>query len=178
MPPPTISLSASILYRDQQQTLDLLEAAAKEWAERAERHEQLNDETASLLAQMVRICLRSPDLMRDLWEWAKEEELGGRLRDRQLAGEDLRERLGGWLELLAVIQPAAKLVEAEGYPVSGTDKLDAAQDELRAILQEVKETWPPQELGAAPPLSYEELRSLADRFPPPAQWYEEEDDLF
>jgi hypothetical protein len=178
MPTTATPLSASILYRDQQNTVDLLEAAVKEWAERAARHEPLNDETASLLAQMVRVCLRSPDLMRDLWEWAKAEELAGRLRDRQLAGEDLRERLGGWLQLLARIEQAARGAEAAGYPVSGADELEGAADEMRAILQEVNETWPPQEPAATPPLSYEELRRLADRFPPPAQWYEEEDDLF
>jgi len=27
-------------------------------------------------------------------------------------------------------------------------------------------------------LSYDELRSLAERFPPPEQWYQEKDDLF
>jgi hypothetical protein len=178
MPTTTTPLSGSILYRNLQNTVDLLEAAVKEWAERAKRNEQLNDESASLLAQMVRICLRAPDMMRDVWEWGKAEELAGRLRDRQQAGDDLRERLGAWLQLLALIHRAAGLCEAEGYPLSGAAELDGAADEMRAVLQEVNEIWPPQEPNTTPPLSYEELRSLADRFPPPPQWYEEKDDLF
>jgi hypothetical protein len=178
MPTTTTPLSESILYRDQQKTLGLLEAAAKEWAERAARHERLNDESASLLAQMVLICLRSPGMMRDLWEWAKAEEVAGRLRERQRAGEDLREQLGAWLQLCDLLRPAARGAETAGYPVSGADELDGAADKMRAILQEVNERWPPQEPGATPPLSYEELRSLADRFPPPPEWYEEKHDLF
>jgi hypothetical protein len=178
MPATITHLSRSILYREQQKSVELLEAAAKEWAERAERGERLNDENASLLAQMVRICLRSPDMMRDLWEWSKAEEVAGRLRDGQQAGEALREGLGSWLQLLILIQQAGRRAGAEGYPIRGADELDGAADEMRAILQEVNETWPPQEPGATPPLSYEELRTLADRFPPPPQWYEEEDDLF
>jgi hypothetical protein len=174
----TTTLSGSILYRDQQKTVDLLAYAVKEWAERAARHEPLNEETAGLLAQMARICLRAPATMRDLWEWAKAEELAGRLGDRQQAGEDLSEQLGGWLQILDLIQKAAKGAEAAGYPISGADALDDAADELRITVQQVNETWPPQTPSPASPLSYEELRRLADRFPPPAPWYEEEDDLF
>jgi hypothetical protein len=178
MPATTSPLSGSILYQNERKTVDLLDGAAKEWAARAARGEQLNDETASLLAQMVRICLRAPDLMHDLWEWSKAEELATRLRDRQRAGEDLRERLEGWLQLLVLIQEAASRAEAAGYPVSGADKLADAADAMRSILQEVNETWLPREPRATPPLSYDELRSLADRFPPPAPWHEEKDDLF
>jgi hypothetical protein len=42
---------------------------------------------------------------------------------------------------------------------------------------EVVITWSAP-VGATPPLRYEELRSVADRFPPPAEWYAKEDDLF
>jgi len=176
MPTTITPFSASILYRNQRKTVDLLEAAAKEWAERAQRNEQLNAESASLLAQMVRMCLRSPAMMRDLWEWGKAEELAE--QDRQRAGDDLREQLGAWLQLLGLIQAAAIACEAESYPLRGAAELDGAADEMRAILQEVNETWPPQGPSASPILSYEELRSLADRYPPPPQWYEETDDLF
>jgi hypothetical protein len=177
MPTATTPLSGSILWRDQQKTVDLLDAAAKELADLAQ-HGQLNDEVTSRLAQMVRICLRSPDMMRDLWEWAKAEEVAGRLGDWQRAGEDFRYQFGNWLQLLAVIQQVARGCEAAGHPVGGADELEGAADEMRGILREVNETWPPQEAGATRPLSYEELRTLADRFPPPVQWYEEEDDLF
>ena len=178
MPTTTTRLSGSILYRNLQTTVVLLEAAAKEWAERAQRNEQLNDESASLISQMVLICLRAPELMRDLWEWGKAEAQAGRLGETQGAGDDLRERLGAWLDLLGLIQSAAKACEAEGYPLSGAAELEGAADELRTILQEVSEAWPPQEPGATPPLPYEDLRALADRFPPPAHWYEEKGDPF
>jgi hypothetical protein len=178
VPTTTSPLSGSILYRDQRKTLDLLEAAAKEWTERARPGQTLNEETVSLLAQMTRICLRSPARMRDLWEWGKSEELAGRLPDRQRAAETLREQLDNWLELLHSIQQAAKVSEAAGHSVSGVDKLEGAEDELRVILRGVNETWPLREADATSPLSYEELHRLANRFPPPAPWYEEEDDLF
>jgi hypothetical protein len=174
----TAPLSASILYRHQQNALDLLEEKVKEWAKLSARNDRLSLEAAGLLAQMVLICLRSPDLMRDIWEWAKEEELAGRLRDREHAGGELREGLKGWLELVAVFRQAAKRAAAESYPVRGADELETAEEQLRAILQEVNEAWPPPERGAPPALSYEELRALADRFPPPPKWYEEEQDLF
>jgi hypothetical protein len=170
----TAPLSASILYRNQQNALDLLEEKVKEWAELAARNDRLSREAAGLLTQMVLICLRSPGLMRDLWEWAKAEELAGRLRDRQQAGEELREELQGWLELVAVFREAAKRAEAESYPIRGADELETAEEQLGAILQDVNETWPPLERGAPPPLSYDELHGLADRFPPPAPWHEEE----
>ncbi len=173
----TAPFSASILYRDMQKTVDLLEAAAKEWAKRAQRNERLTEQSASLLAQMVRICLRSPGMVRDLWEWARAEEQAGRVRDRQRAGDYFRERLGGWLSLVTLLQSAAKGCEAEGHPISGADGLAGAAEELRAILQEVNEAWPPREPGATP-LPYEELRALADLFPPPARWYEEQGDPF
>jgi len=174
----TAPLSGSILYQTQQKTGQMLEAAAKEWADRAERGEQLNQDSASVLAQMVRVCLRSPDMMRDLWEWVKAEELAGRLPEAQRAGDDVREQLGHWLQLLALIRPAAEACKTEGYALNGADELAGAADELRAILQEVNEAWPPQAPVAPPPLSYAELRSLADRFPPPPEWYQEPDDLF
>jgi hypothetical protein len=170
-------LSRSILFRDQQKTLDLLEEAAKEWADRAQKGEVLNDENAGLLAQMVRICVRTPDMIRDLWEWGKAEEGAGRLQDRQRAGDDLREGLEAWLQLMDMLLGAAKVCKAQGHPIRSAAKLKGSAAKLRAVLQEVNETWPPQKAGA-PPLSYEELRNLADRFPPPAEWYEEEGDLF
>jgi hypothetical protein len=173
----TSPLSGSILYRDLQKTLDLLEAEAKEWAEKAQRG-QHNEETAAALAQVTLISLRSPDLIRALWEWGKAEELAGRLRDPQTGGELLRKELESWVQLLTALHEAARGSEAAGYPVSGADELEGAAEGLRATLREVNEAWPPKERGETPPLTYEELRSLAKRFPPPAQWYEEEDDLF
>jgi hypothetical protein len=178
MPTTTSPFSGSILYRDQQSTLDLIEAAAKDWVDRAARHEQINEETASLLAQMVRICLRSPDMMGDLWEWAQTEDLAGRLPDRQRAGDDLRDLFGNWLQLLTLIQQAVRRAEPEGYPVKGANELDRIAAEMDSLLQLVNETWPAQAPSATPSLSYDQLRSLADRFPPPPQWYEEKDDLF
>src|SRR5438045_2351803 len=95
----------------------------------------------------------------------KAEELA--TQDCQLAGHDFRERLVAWLELLAVIQRVARACEAEGYPLGGAGELDGAVDDMRAILQEINESWPQQEPAAALVLSYEELRSFADCFPPP-----------
>jgi hypothetical protein len=178
MPTKTSRLSGSILYRNLQKTVVLLEAAAKEWAARAQRNEQLNEESASLISQMVLICLRAPELMRDLWEWAKVEAQAGRLGEKLRAGDDLRDRLGAWLELLNLIQSATKACEAEGFPLSGADELEGAAGELHVILREVDEAWAPAEPSAIPPLPYEDLRALADRLPPPAHWYEEKGDPF
>jgi hypothetical protein len=169
-----VQLMESILYRDQQHTLGLLEEATKEWVEQAQVR-QLNGAKVSSLVQMTLLGCRCPELMRELWEWTKAEELAGRLPDRQQTAEVLRETFKNWLQLLKVIQRATRASEAAGYPVRGADELDSAARELRAIFEEVDRTWPPQEPITSAPLSYEQLRSLAKRFPPPASWYEEED---
>lgn len=181
MPTPTAPLSESILFRDQQKTLDLLEAAAKEWAERAARHEQLNDETANLLSQMTLLCLRGPDVMRELWEWGLQQEREGRLRNRPMAGKELRDQLCNWLELLDLIHQSARASEAAGYPIQGAEELLGAADELAAIGKEVNQTWPVEELlppAASIGLSYQQLRSLADHPPAVGDWPEEDFDRF
>jgi hypothetical protein len=175
MPATEAPLSASILYRDQRKTAELLEAAAKEWA----RYDQPSAEAADLLAQMIVICLRGPEMMRDLWDWARAAERAGWVRDREEGGEVLRDQFENWLRLLQATQQAAAAYEGAGFPVSGAEELKGAADQLREILGELNEAWPPQELRRTPPLSYEELSELADRFPPPPAWWEEEfDDLF
>jgi hypothetical protein len=177
MPTATTSFTRSILYQDQQKTIGLLEKAAKKWTDLLENG-GLGDDATSRLSQMIRICLRSPGMMRDLWEWAKTEAAAGRLRKPPAVVEDLRGQLGNWLHVLSLIQNAARVTVAAGHPVGRTDELGGAQMELNAILNEVNEGWPAHNPSTSLSPSYEDLRALAERLPPPAEWYLEKDDLF
>jgi hypothetical protein len=168
-------LTASILYRRQRAQIDLLQEAARQVSE----HRKMDEETQSLLEQSVRIGLHAPAMMRDLWEWSLQREQAGRLRDRWLAGKDIRDQLCHWLERLELIHQSTRTSEAAGYPVAGADELLGAADELAVLAREVNQTWPLEEMpppAASTGLSYEELRSLADHPPAGPDWPEEDFD--
>jgi hypothetical protein len=177
MPTATAPLARSILVRDQQQILGLLEEAAEELA-RATPHGRVNGEAVGLLAQMVLLCLRAPEMMHDLWQWVKGEEAAGRLPDRTEATAVLGEQFENWLARLDVVRQAAGAAQAAGHPITGAGELERAAAELRTILLEIEEAWPAQEQRPTPALPYDQLRRLAERHPPPPEWYEEEDNLF
>jgi hypothetical protein len=172
------SLSGNLLYRHLGKTVELLEAAARKWARKAQRGETLDDQAAELLRQMTLLCLRAPELMRAVWEWGKAEDRAGRLRNRRKAGEILRDQLGDWLRLLGLIRQATTASAADGFPIKGAAKLSGAAAEMRATVREVVQTWLRKRPIAKASLKYKQLERLADRLSAPAQWYEEDGDLF
>jgi hypothetical protein len=168
-------LTGSILYRQQRAQLDLLEEAVQELA----KHQELNEESQSVLEQVVRILLHESGTVRDLWEWCQERELAGRLRNRSVGAQSLRDLLSAWLDLLTTIHNSALKCEAAGYPIRGAEDLPNAADEMAAIGREVNRAWPIEELPPPPAstgLSYQELRRLADLPTPVREWPEEDFD--
>jgi hypothetical protein len=174
MPAIAEPVSKSLLFDQQSRQLDLLQDAASQLARRPS-----NEEAISLLEQMIRICVHAPQMWRDLWEWAREQEQTGRIVNRPMAGKVLRDQLCRWMTLLDVMHENAVACEGAGHPIRGAEELLKAADELGAIGQEVNQTWPIEELPephAPTGLSYAELRSAGDRFPAASDWPDEDFD--
>jgi hypothetical protein len=167
-------LTRSVLFRLPLAQLRLIQEAAEQLAEQ----QGANEETQSLLEQVVRLCLHAPALVRDLWEWSQHQEQVGRLRDRVAAGKELRDQLCDWLDLFDMLDARARASAAAGYPIPGAELLLDTADQMAAIARDVNQAWSLEELppAASIGLSYEELRRLADRPPASGEWPDEDFD--
>jgi hypothetical protein len=165
-------LSGSLLFRNLSIQFDLLEKSAREL------QAPLSDKkTTSLLEQMIRVCVAAPEMWRELWEWAQEQDQTGQIIDRPIAGKVLRDQLAYWMTLLSVMHDKVSACEQEGNRIRGTDELLTAADELGAIGREVNQTWPIEEIpppNSSVGISYAELRKAGESFPAAGEWPDEE----
>ena len=172
MPAIAEPVQKSLLFDQQSRQLGLLQDAASQLARRPS-----NEEAISLLEQMIRICVLAPQMWRDLWGWALEQEQTGRMVNRPMAGKVLRDQLCHWMTLLDAMHENAVACEGAGHPIRGAEELLKAADELGAIGQEVNQVWPIEELPeskASTGPSYAELRGAGDRFPAAGDWPDED----
>src|SRR5262249_2965058 len=95
--------------------LDLLEKSAREL------QKPLSDnEAISLLEQMIRVCVRAPEMWRGLWNWAIELDQTGKMIDRPMGGKVLRDQLAYWMTLLSAMHERVSACEQAGYHIRGT----------------------------------------------------------
>ena len=162
MPAVAEPVSESLFFSRQALQLDLLRQAAAKLA-----RQRLSDEEAKpVLEQMVRIGLDAPRMMRDLWTWALQQDEAGRIQNRPIAGQVVRERFCGWLDLLDLIHQTTCTSEQHGFPIPGAEDLRRAADELGAMAQEVNQAWPIEELpepDSSTGVPYPDLRRFADQ---------------